>query len=397
MSTSQPNVSGAVAVPTVGDLTTWIEQRAHPCWAEEWDNVGLQLGRREQPVRLALVALELTSEVAQECRQAEADLLIVHHSPIFRPLPSLADEHPGVGALLQLAAARVALYAAHTNLDVAPEIGTNVALARTLGLAQLQSIGEVGERGEAKVVTFAPPEQLAAVRNAMVQAGAGVIGDYAECSYELTGRGGFVPLPGADPFVGEVGRREEVEEVRLEMVCPRTSIAAVVAALVAAHPYEEPAFDVYGLLARPTGAGRAQRGTLPQAMTVAGLVGLVGERLTVRDDARSPVVPTVRTTGPAQRVVGTVAVCGGSGGKLLDEVHAAGAEVHVTGEVGHHEALRATELGLTLIEAGHWATEWPVVPALASALQEAFAQVEVRCSRCCTDPWERQCRTMNGE
>jgi dinuclear metal center YbgI/SA1388 family protein len=377
---------------TAGDIVGWLEERAPRSWAAEWDNVGLQLGSRRRPVEVLSMALELTSPVADEALAAKADLLILHHPPIFQPLRSLAEDQPGVAPLLALAAADVAVYAAHTNLDAAPELGTNAALARALGLDEMRPIEPLNEPGPAKIVTFVPPDCLAAVRSALSEAGAGVIGDYAECSYELRGHGGFVPLPGADPYIGAVGDREEVEEVRLEMVCPRAKLRAAVEALIASHPYEEPAFDLYGLLAPSRGAAVARSGALPRDMQPAELRDWVAERLgrLCSESLSDQIRPAVRLVSAAARPLRTVAVCGGSGGKIVERIARAGVDAYVTGEIGHHDAHRAQELGLTVVEAGHWATEWPVVRLLAEALQAVFPAVDVRLSTICTDPWRER-------
>ncbi len=371
-------MSTGPASTSVAAVMAAIERLAPPALAQADDNVGLQLGRREAPAERILVALEVTPEVAQEALEWSAELLVLHHPAIYRPLRTLAEPTGAAAELLRLATHNVAVYVAHTNLDAAPQIGTGEALAEKLGLLDPEPLVPMDPgQQRCKVVAFVPREHVAEVRSAMAAAGAGVIGLYSECSFELEGRGGFVPGRGAAPYVGEVGEREEIVEVRLEMVAPLGRASEVVNALVAAHPYEEPACEVYPLLDFPAGAGMGRLGRLATPLSLRELASHCAECLGVDG---------VRFCGAAETVIRTVAVCGGSGASLLETV-VGRADAFVTGDVKHHEAHEARALGVAVVDATHWATEWPVVAKLAGYLRQACPECQIAESRVTTLPW----------
>ena len=301
------------------DLIALLEELAPPEWAEDWDNVGLQVGSAQREVEVALVCLDLTQATLEEAFEREAGLVITHHPPIFRPLRSLADTEPMARLLGKALARGLCVYAAHTNLDVSPR-GVSAALADRLGLVAHRPLAPVAEGGHYKLVTFLPPHDVAVVSEALFTAGAGVIGDYRGCSFRLEGTGTFVPGPAARPAYGEPGRPNTVEEVRLEVRVGRRELSAVLEALLASHPYEEPAYDIYPLAGQVPGAGMGRMGELREAVSLEELV----ERC-----ARALGNPRVRLAGDPERPVSRVAVCGGSGGGLVSTAARAGAEALV--------------------------------------------------------------------
>jgi hypothetical protein len=231
-------------------------------------------------------------------------------------------------------------------------------------------------------VVFVPLGAADAVRIAMTEAGAGRIGDYDSCTWTATGEGRFRPLDGATPAVGAVGDLEVVEEARVEAVVPRSRRTAVVRALLAAHPYEEPAFDVVPL-ADPglatTGTGRV--GTVEETTL---------EQFAARVGAALPATAHgVRVAGDPQRPVRRVAVCGGAGDFLLDELARSDVDVYVTSDLRHHRASEFMEHdGPALVDVAHWAAEWTWLPAVEARLQRELGdRVETRVSTRCTDPW----------
>ena len=363
-----------------GDIIALIEELAPPHLAEDWDNVGLQVGSAQVEVEAVLISLEADPEVMVEARGRGAGLLVCHHPPIFRPLRRLVTDEPTGALLCDALASGVAIYAAHTNLDASP-YGVNAALA---GLFALQDhrplLGTAAEEGY-KLVTFLPPGHVAEVSAALFQAGAGVIGDYTGCSFRVEGMGTFTPGPGSHPAYGEATGANEVSEVRLELVVARGRIGEAVEALLQAHPYEEPAYDVYRLHV-PSGAGLGRIGDLPAPVSL----GEFARRCRVELGN-----PAARLAGDPAIAVHRVAVCGGSGGKLWMRALEAGAQVLLTGDVSHHEAREAVAAGLAVIDAGHYHTERPVVPHLASVLskktEEKGLKVEILVSDVHTYPW----------
>ena len=352
----------------VEQIAEAVERIAPISLAEEWDNCGLQVGDPGAEVHQVLVALTPLPEVLDEAEEKGADFLLFHHPLIFEPLKSvITSSYPG-DLLARAMHNGLAVYAAHTSYDAAPA-GVSVALARTLGLGGPLRV--LSPRGALrKLVVFVPEENLDAVAKALAQAGAGVIGDYTECTFRTRGRGTFRGGEGANPYLGEKGRLEEVEEVRMETVVPVHTVDYAVKAATAAHPYEELALDVYPVEGSPEGYGYGRLGTLPGRLTAEEL----GEHV-----SGSLGFPS-RLVADSGRRIETVAALGGSGGSFIPEAAASGAHAYVTGDVDYHDALLAESLGLTVIDAGHAATELPSLEPLALRLAEKV-DVPVEVSR----------------
>ena len=274
-----------------------------------------------------------------------------------------------------------ALLTAHTNADLAVG-GVSEALATALGLTDLQPIEATSTQSLDKLTTYVPVADADRVRESLAGAGAGVIGDYDSASFSTPGQGRFRPLDGAHPTIGEVGALEVVDEVRIECVLPRAARARVVAALLAAHPYEEPAYDVVELAdpgVADTGSGRV--GTV-EPTTLAGFAQRVADTL-------PRTAPGVRVAGDPGRAVRRVAVCGGAGDFLLDAVRRTDVDVYVTSDLRHHPASEFLEQGgPALVDVAHWAAEWTWLPLVAAKVTDVLGDtVETRVSTLCTDPW----------
>ncbi|MBT9253319.1 MAG: Nif3-like dinuclear metal center hexameric protein [Brockia lithotrophica] len=299
---------------------------------------------------------------------------------MFRPLTELRTDRGNVAILARLLAEDRSVYAMHTNYDAAPG-GMNDVLARRIGLANVRPFGAGSEVGYAKVVVFVPETHARDVLKAMAEAGAGHIGNYDHAAFLGRGTGTFRPLPGADPFVGEVGRLEEVEERRLEMIVPEERLSRVLAAMRRVHPYEEIAYDVYPLREPRREVGLGRIGELGAPVTLAEFAREVGQRL-----ARS----SVRVVGPLEQTVRRVAVVGGAGSSWAAAAREAGADVLVTGDVGYHRAREALDAEIALLDVGH-DVEAIFVPEVAAYLRRAFAErgweVEVRESGVTWDPF----------
>jgi len=277
-----------------------------------------------------------------------------------------------------------ALLTAHTNADQAVG-GVSEALATTLGLTDLAPVAPRSTAVLDKLTTYVPVDAADSVRAALGAAGAGVIGDYDSASFSTPGQGRFRPLAGANPTIGEVDRLEVVAEERIECVLPRAARPRVVGALLAAHPYEEPAYDVVELAdpgVADTGSGRI--GSVAPTTLRAFAVHVA--------QALPQTAHGIRVAGDPDRAVRRVAVCGGAGDFLLDDVRRSDADVYLTSDLRHHPASEFLEHGgPALVDVAHWAAEWtwlPVVEArLAEAVQATGATVETRVSTLCTDPW----------
>ncbi|NBC10504.1 MAG: Nif3-like dinuclear metal center hexameric protein, partial [Planctomycetes bacterium] len=246
----------------LGAVIDVIESLAPPTLAEPWDKTGLQVGDPTQAVSRALVCIDLTEPVLAEAARRKAELIVAYHPVIFSPLTQLTATHWKQRVLLDAVRKGIAVYCPHTALDAAVG-GVNDWLADGLGKGArrpIQPTAWPGSGGNYKLVTFVPPDVADGVRDALSEAGAGVIGHYRRCSFNLAGHGTFQGDETTNPAVGEAGRLEQVEELRMEMVVPRAELAAVVEALYASHPYEEPAFDVYQTVPPPTTSAATEAG-----------------------------------------------------------------------------------------------------------------------------------------
>ncbi len=344
----------------VADLVRVMEEIAPTRFAESWDNVGLLVGALDAPLSRVLLTIDCTGEVFEEARRERCDAIVSYHPPIFAPQKRF------VAGSVAFEAARhgIAIYSPHTALDVA-EGGTNDVLADAAGMsdrAPLRSIApeDAPQDKRLKLVTFVPREHVEAVSAALFASGAGTIGRYTSCSFRTPGTGTFFGEAGTHPAVGQSGRLEEAAEVRLEMVLPVATVSAAVRALRAAHPYEEPAFDLVRLAAAPpaTGRGLGRLGAVEPAT-----VSVLADRI-----KRALGLGHVLVAGPLERRVSRVAVCAGSGGEFVGDAVGSGAELLLTGELRHHDVLRAVAHGLAVVCTLHSASERAALPALEGRL-----------------------------
>ncbi|MGZ8785924.1 MAG: Nif3-like dinuclear metal center hexameric protein [Acidimicrobiia bacterium] len=320
--------------------------------AAVWDPVGLQLGDPSDEVGTVAVCHEVTESVVARVENLGVDLLVTYHPLLFRPTSRIVAGSSPAGRAYRLIRAGTALAVAHTNFDVAAG-GVAGALADSLQLTDTTGFGPIDAAESVKIVTFAPEASADLVADAMAGAGGGTIGNYTNCSFRAEGIGTFLAGEGAKPVKGTTGRLHRESEIRIEMMVAATRRDAVLRALVAAHPYEEPAFDVYTVAANLGMAGRV--GSLTEPVALRQLVELVGEVLAEQ---------VVRASGHPGRLVGRVSVVPGSGSSYIHAAAAAGADVLVTGDVGHHRMVEAADFGLAVVDPGHLATERPGIQRL---------------------------------
>jgi dinuclear metal center YbgI/SA1388 family protein len=370
------------------DVIDVLEQAYPPALAESWDAVGLVCGDPEEPVSRVLVAVDPVPETVAEALESRAQLLLTHHPLLLRGVHGVPADQPKGQLVHRLVRAGVALHTAHTNADSA-DPGVSDALAGLLGVRVEGPLQPRGTQRLDKIVTFVPSGDPAArVLDALAEAGAGRIGDYSHCCWSTEGTGQFLPHEGAAPAIGRVGALERVTETRLELVLPRARRRAVVEALRAAHPYEEPAFDLLELADIPGSQGLGRVGELAGETTLA--------EFTHRAAAALPATAWgVRAAGDPDRTVRRVAVCGGAGDSALDAATAAGVDVYLTADLRHHPASEHLLAGglpgrptPALVDVAHWASEHPWCEQAASVIRAAFpGTVEAAVSWRTTDPW----------
>ncbi len=339
-------------IPTVSDLVAALERRFPAAWAEPWDRVGLLVGDADVPLERVYVTLDATRQALAAAAEAGANVLLTHHPAFLTAPETVTPGSPGGAIALAAASAGVALACAHTNLDRAPEGAS--ALARALGLDPVSPLE--GSRNPSSLVTLYAPEAAAdAIVAAMTTAGAGRIGEYVGCAYLARGEGRFTPIGAASPTLGAPASESRVAEVMLQMTCPTSQVDSVIRAAATEHPYEEPAIFVSnGDLRRGAAAlGRICR--VPEGTTLGDLARRAADEL-----GCSP-----RCWGRVDEPVETAACVSGSAGSLVGSALSAKASVLVAGEVRYHDATMALEAGMSVIELGHDASEWPLVSVLA--------------------------------
>lgn len=368
---------------TVADVRRVLDAAYPPALAEGWDRVGLICGDPDEAVSRVAVALDCTDAVADAAIEAGAQMLVVHHPLLLRGVSSVAADTPKGRILHKLIRAGVALFAAHTNADSARP-GVNDRLAEILGVTPGAPLApKPGGDLDAWVVRV-PAGHVEEVKRAVFDAGAGEVGDYDSCCFQLSGRGQFRPGEDSDPFIGDRGRVEHVDEERIEFVAEPGLRAAIHAALIAAHPYEEPSYDILesrvGDLDPDSALGIGRVGDLDEPMPFRDFVARVGERL-------PSTVWGVRGAGDPDRMIRRVAVASGSGDSFLDTARALGVDAFVTSDLRHHpvdEALR--EGGPCIVDTAHWASEFPWCGQAAELLADAL-DVDARVLDIRTDPW----------
>ncbi len=357
---------GEEMVVRVKDVEKLLEKMAPPQLAESWDAVGLFFGDKEREIKKIQVSLGISPEVIEEAIENGADMIVSHH-PIWLKSPLVFTEETSQGKMVaQLIRNEISVLSAHTNLDSCLG-GVNDALVALLDLQEVTPLKEVTEEW-LKLVVFVPLTHMESVKDVLGDAGAGQIGNYSHCSFFTQGEGSFLPLDGANPTIGVVGKTEVVSEARLEVVLAASSLKLVLEKLKEVHPYEEVAYDLYPLknkIPSPIGMGRV--GVLKNKIKLGDFAKVVKEKLNL---------PGLRFCGDIEQEIQKVALCGGAGMSLVQYAKNAKVDVFLTGDIKHHEAEEAMLNGVALIDGGHFGTEKVILPILVNYLEQV-GKIEV--------------------
>lgn len=348
----------AKKIVRIQDIVGLLNALYPPVLAEEWDNVGLQVGDPTATVSHIAVSLDPSPVAVDEAIRLGAEMLVCHHPLIFRPLKQVTTKDETgrlVGTALR---GGLAIMSAHTNLDRAHN-GLNDWLAQLLDLEETTPL-ETPAGLMFKLVVFVPVGHEDVVAEALYEAGAGHVGAYDRCSFRSAGNGTFRPSAGTSPFVGQPGEDKSVDELRLEVLVPKEVLSRVVTRLIKIHPYEEVAYDIVPIANIRTDVGLGRIGRLSRATSLDDVLLQIKSALQIT---------TLRVAGSREGKVKKVAVCGGSGASLLHAASRQGADLLVTGDVSYHDARKAEELGLTVVDAGHFATEYIAVEQLTRTLK----------------------------
>ncbi len=350
----------AKKIVRVQDVVGLLNALYPPVLAEDWDNVGLQVGDPAAKVSRVAISLDPSPVAVDAVISLGAEMLVCHHPLIFRPLQQVTTRDETGRLVCTALRGGLAIMSAHTNLDRAHN-GLNDWLAQALGLAETTPL-ETPTGLLFKLVVFVPIEHKELVAEAMFEAGAGQVGAYDRCSFSSAGTGTFRPSAGTKPFVGKVGEEASVEEVRLEVLVPKEALSRVVSRLIKAHPYEEVAYDLLPIINNRTDIGLGRIGRLSKVTALSDVILQIKAALQIE---------TLRVAGAGSDKIKKVAVCGGSGSSLLQTASRQGADLLVTGDVSYHDARKAEALGLTVVDAGHFATEHIAVEQLSRTLKAA--------------------------
>lgn len=369
-------------IPNGYEVIQVFEQFSPKHLAVEGDRerIGLQIGTLNKPIKKIMVALDVVENVVDEAISNEVDLIIAHHPFIFRPLRTIQTDTPTGRIIEKCISHHIAVYAAHTNLDVAVG-GVNDLLANALELNSCELLVPTYEEKLKKLAVFVPRESADNVRTALGNAGAGFIGNYSHCTYNTPGIGTFLPQEGTNPHIGEVGKLEEVDEIKIETVFPSSLQKKIVTAMLKAHPYEEVAYDIYPLENEGQQLGLGRVGYLEHEMTLEQFSQHVKEKLGVDG---------LRVVGSLTDKVKKVAVLGGDGNKFISHAKRAGADVYVTGDMYYHVAHDAMMMGLNIVDPGHHIEQIMkkgVAETLTELYQEKKFDVKVIPSKLNTDPF----------
>ena len=324
-------------------IISLFEQWAPKSLAVDGDPVGLQIGTLNKTITKVLVTLDVNLDTVEEAIVNGCELIIAHHPPIFRGLKNMRTDLPQGILIEKLIKHDIAVYAAHTNLDIATG-GVNDLLAAALQLENIEILEQTYSEQIMKLAVFTPKESTELIRTALASAGAGQMGDYTDCSFTSKGEGRFKPSDLADPFIGQANELAIVEEDKVEVIFPKSMKNKVLKALLTNHPYEEPAYDLLLQESEVNEKGLGRIGTLQERQTLSEYAQVVKKQLNV---------PFVRVVGDLTKEVKKVAVLGGDGNKYIQTAKRAGADVFITGDLYFHVAQDAEAIGLAVIDPGH--------------------------------------------
>lgn len=337
-----------------------LESLAPKKYAQSWDNVGLLLGNDEVEIDKVMVTLDVTEVVVEEAIEKNVDLIISHHPVIFKGMKNITDRTYQGRLIRKLIKNDIHVYSAHTNLDIAKG-GLNDYLMNLIGLKDLSLLTVTDSDAFYKLITFVPEDTCENLKNALFKAGAGQFAQYDECSYQTLGSGNFRPNKGANPAIGKIGERESLEEVKIETIVQKKDLDRCLRALIRVHPYETPAYDVFKMenLSSPYGLGRTGKYGEPVA----------GEAF-LKELKEVLGAEILKVAGEVPKHVKKVGLCTGAGSEFIHAAKRKGCDVYITGDVKYHEAQLAEQLGLCIVDAGHFETENIYMSYLKEYLEE---------------------------
>lgn len=358
----------------VKDITSIIEEFAPLGYQESYDNAGLLVGATNNKVSGVLLSVDVTPEVIDEALARDADLIVAHHPLIFKGLKRLTGSNPVELSVIKAIKHGISIYCAHTNLDSVWN-GVSAAAAKVLDLTNVSVLAPASNQ-LVKLVTFVPHERVEQVRLAMFEAGAGQIGNYDQCSYNIQGMGTFRAGENTSPFVGSKGELHHEPETKIEVVVPRPVLSKTISALLQSHPYEEVAYDIYPIENANPRAGLGVVGQLAKPQAEVDFLKRIKKMFRAGCVRHSPL------TG---KQIERVAICGGSGAELIGQAKAAGADIFITADVKYHQFFDA-EGKLVVADVGHFESEQFALDIFYEVLTKKIPNFAVLKSNVKTNP-----------
>lgn len=351
----------------LSEIIDLMEKIAPSHLAESWDNPGLAAGNPKDTVSTVLVALDVTEDVIDEAILKGADLILTHHPVLFKPLKSLRSDTPKGRIISNAIKNNIALFSAHTNLDVAKG-GTNDVLAELIGLENVDILQVTHKEKLNKIAVYAPLSHAEKIKSAMFEKGAGFTGNYSHCAFYSEGTGSFKPLSGTNPYIGSLNKYELAPEVKIETICPESMTKNIISAILDSHPYEEPAYDIYTVNQGELKEGIGRIGFLPKETSFREFALSLKEKLGLSH---------IITVGNLENPIKKVSLCTGAGSDFIQTAAANGSHVYITGDLSYHMAQLAYDYNICLIDATHYATENLIVNYLAKCLKDKFDSLNI--------------------
>jgi dinuclear metal center YbgI/SA1388 family protein len=358
----------------IAEIISILESLAHPSLQEHYDNAGLVIGDKNRECGGIICSLDATAEVIKEAIAKNCNLVVAHHPIIFSGLKKINGKNYVEKTVIMAIKNDIAIYAIHTNLDNVVD-GVNGKIAGLLGLQNIFILSPK-ESTLKKLFTFVPLNKAEQVRNAIFKAGGGYIGNYSECSFNAEGVGTFKAEEGTNPYVGEVGKQHEENEIKIEVIFPAWLENEIVNAMKAAHPYEEVAYDIISLASRHSGIGSGIIGELPEPMNETNFLTHVKKIFNLQ---------IIRHTALLNKPVKKIALCGGAGSFLVSTALAAGADIYITADVKYHEFFDANGR-MVIADIGHYESEQFTIDLLAEILEQKFPNFAVLKTKVETNP-----------
>ena len=358
----------------IKEIIQFLEQFAPLPYQQSYDNSGLLVGDRSTELTTALLTLDVTESVIDEAITNNCNLIIAHHPLIFKGLKSITGKHWVERCVIKAIKNDIAIYAIHTNLDHV-HLGVNKRICDKIGLSNLRTLSPKSEV-LTKLTTFIPIADTQKVLDALYAAGAGEVGNYDHCSFQVSGKGTFRPGEGTNPHIGAVNEDESVEENRVEVIFPTFLSGKILSALNQAHPYEEVAYDLTPLSNKNQEVGSGMVGELPQEMDTNQFLKSLQETFKAQG---------IRHTNIHKKMIKKVAVCGGAGSFLLSRAIGAKADIFITGDFKYHDFFEADNQ-IIVADIGHFESEQYTKDLLYDILSEKFTNIALRLSEVQTNP-----------